>query len=223
MMVSPNIFYENELKGKTPEKIAIKIRSLKRKMGHLKKMIEHPDYSNMVETCPGEDVRLHFTRLYLERAIAAYHEAGGTYQLNKNEQRVVAFNESIPMITKIVFSIGGFFEGYKTYTLIIGKDGMRRYVDSSFCPSEAENPKMESEYPFTKEEFFEKFRDIHIGEWHKHYFEHMCDGMQWELMIEYADGRKAVYDGSNASPFSFDQFCELIEYEEESEDEPENE
>lgn len=218
MMTSPDIFYEHELKGKTPEKIAIKIRSLKREMGHLKKMIEHPDYNHMVKTCPGEDVRLYFTRLYLDRAIAAYQEAGGIYQLNKNEQRVAAFDKSIPMIKKIVFSIGGFFGGYTNYTLVIGKDCVRRWVAKSRCSSEPENRNVESEYPFTKEEFFKKFRDIHMGEWHKHYFEHMCDGMQWEITIEYADGRKVEYDGSNASPFSFDQFCELVECEESDDD-----
>ena len=37
MMISPECYYENELKGKTPEQILTVIRSLKRKIAKLKR------------------------------------------------------------------------------------------------------------------------------------------------------------------------------------------
>lgn len=222
MMISPEYFYENELKGKTPEEIAKKIRGLKRKIGHLKRLIEHPDYcTDFVIICPDENVQLYYTRLYLKRAIVAFEEAGGTYVLNKNEQRVAAFDATIPMITKIVFSIGG-FDGRTIHTITF--DGLYVKLEKQ----ERGFPvldifELDPPPPLTKEEFLEKFRDIHMGEWHKEYFNrNVLDGTQWNITIEYADGQTVRYGGSNAFPFSFNQFCELVEYEEESEEEPEN-
>ena len=45
MMVDPKWYYEEKLKGKTVEEIKKEIRSLKGKIGHLKKVIANPqDY-----------------------------------------------------------------------------------------------------------------------------------------------------------------------------------
>ena len=224
MMMSPECFYETKLKGKTPEEIARKIRGLKRKIGHLKRILEAPYNIKSITVCPDESIQLYYTRLYLKRAIAAYEEAGGTYVPNRNEQRAATFEAAIPMITKIVFSIGGFFEGYDTYTFLFAEKCIRRQISHAQVPGAlVERVYADSNYPFTKEEFLEKFRDIHMGEWHKAYSNPgICDGAGWDITIEYADGRTTQYDGYNAFPFSFNQFCELVEYEEESEEEPEN-
>ncbi len=223
MMISPDCFYEKELKGKTAEEIAKKIRGLKRKIGHLKKVIEKADFfTRPTSADPAESVQLYYARLYLDRAIAAYEEAGGVYQRNRTEQRVAAFDASIPMITKIVFSIGGFFEGYETYTCIFIEDCVKLRIVHSLIPEELNGT--ESDYSLTKEEFLKTLRGIHMGEWHKSYFNpYVCDGVQWDIAIEYTDGRTTRYDGINAFPFSFDQFCKLVGYDEKSEDEPEDE
>ena len=227
MMISPEGYYEMELKGKSAEDIAKKIRGLKNEIGHLKKTIESPDYGTEPVIHPDERTRLWCSRLYLERAIAAYEEAGGTYQPSKAEQTAAAFDAAIPTITKVIFSIGGFFGGQETRTITLTEDHLQLYVEHTFIPTPT-NFDIEPDYPMTKEEFLEGLRDIHIGEWRRHYDAsdygvYILDGTQWELTIEYADGRKAEYDGSNAYPFSFDRFCELIGYEEETEDEEDDE
>lgn len=223
MMISPEGYYETELKGRSAEDIARKIRGLKNEIGHLKKTIENPERDPERVACPDEHTRLWCSRLYLERTIAAYEEAGGRYTPSKAEQRAAAFDAAIPTITRIVFSIGGFFGGHETRTITLTDDHLQMYVEHSFIPTPT-NFEIEPDYPLTKEELLDGLRDVHIGEWKHHYNDwSVLDGTQWELTIEYADGKKAEYDGSNAYPFSFDAFCELIGYTEEEEDEDEEE
>ena len=45
MMISPEVYYEEQLKGKTKEQIMRFIRGLKQEIGHLKNMMESPDYA----------------------------------------------------------------------------------------------------------------------------------------------------------------------------------
>ena len=41
------------------------------------------------------------------------------------------------------------------------------------------------------------------------------DGEDWSVTLRFADGSEEFFRGSNAYPFSFAQFCDLIGYEEE--------
>lgn len=77
MMISPERYYEEYLKGKSAEQIMTAIRALKQEIGHLKNTMEHPEYAPMMHH--SESTRLWCTRLYLERAKEALAEAGGTY------------------------------------------------------------------------------------------------------------------------------------------------
>lgn len=80
--------------------------------------------------------------------------------------------------------------------------------------------------PETKQELLDAFREFHIGEWkHKYVDSDVLDGTQWELVIEYSNGRKtAKYYGGNAFPFNFDEFAEFmgdIHYTDDAEIKPE--
>ena len=116
MMISPEAYYEEFLKGKTAEEIMTAIRGLKQEIGHLKNTMEHPDYGRKPLIHPSEEVRLLCTRMHLERAKEALIEVGGTYKPSQAELKAAAFDKSIPAICKVVFSIGGFFDGYETRT-----------------------------------------------------------------------------------------------------------
>ena len=67
-----------------------------------------------------------------------------------------------------------------------------------------------------KEELLSGIRELHIGEWRRHYtlkrFGYMViDGTQWEFKIEYSNGAKPeCYDGDNAHPYNFSKFLELF-------------
>ena len=127
MMISPEGYYEEYLKGKTAAQIMTAIRGLKNEIGHLKNTMEHPDYCEQPIIYPSASSRMWCTRLYLERAKEAFVAAGGTYTPSQAELKAADFEENIPAISKLVFSIGGFFGGYETRTYTL--DDEHLYLD----------------------------------------------------------------------------------------------
>ena len=67
MMVDPEWYYEEYLKGKSAEQIRSRIRSLQRKIRQLQKEVDNPNSDGWM-ICPGPDVQLEMHRLYLQRA-----------------------------------------------------------------------------------------------------------------------------------------------------------
>ena len=65
MMISPEAYYELYLKGKDEKQILSAIRGLKNEIGHLKNVMEHPEYASQITVRPSEDTRLWCNRLYL--------------------------------------------------------------------------------------------------------------------------------------------------------------
>ena len=225
MMISPESYYEEYLKGKTKEEITTAIRGLKQEIGRLKNTMESPDYAQEEIVHPSEDTRLHLTREYLERAKQAYAEVGGTYTLSKSEQKAADFDANIDAICKITFSIGGFFGGYWSHVVEL-TDGLKAYTKLW----ENEEPLLlldDNEEPFTKNSHIAALKELHIGEWRRRYttkrFGYMVlDGTQWELEFEYNNDHKPVrFDGDNSYPYNFDKFQMLfgIDVTEQDEDE----
>ena len=76
MMVSPEWYYEENIKGKSTDQIASIIRSLKRKIKQLEKVVANPkDHLQAWMTCPDPEVQLQMHRLYLQKAKEALKEA----------------------------------------------------------------------------------------------------------------------------------------------------
>ena len=215
MMISPEGYYEEYLKGKTKEQILTVIRGLKQEIGRLKNTIESPDYGVKPIMHPSEDTRLHWTREYLERAKQAYAETGGTYTLSKSEEKVADFDANMDAICKITFSIGGFFGGYRSYVIELSGD-LKAYTKLW----EVEEPLSllggDNEEQFTKDTFIAALRGLHIGEWLRRYSTKrfgytVCDGTQWELEFEYSNDHKPVkFDGDNSYPYNFDKLQMLF-------------
>mgnify|MGYP003308067697 CR=1 FL=1 len=213
MMISPEGYYEENLKGKTAAEIMTAIRGLKQEIGRLKNIIEHPNYTCTMH--PSEETRLWCTRLYLERAKEALAEVGGTYVPSKAEEKVADFDANIPFISKVEFCIGGFFDGFETRTYTI--DGKQVHIDVEHSlilkPSNLGDIEIEE---MDAEDFFAELAELHIGEWRKNYDPKrwgyaVLDGTQWHLYIYYSNGRKAVkIEGSNDYPYNFGKLQELF-------------
>ena len=219
MMISPETYYEMNLKGKSPKEIMKKIRSLKIQIGQLKRSIENAD-DIVCEVFPGRLTRLKCERDYLERAIQAYEEAGGEYVRSKAEQKDHDFNEALDSMSKLVFTIGGFFCGYETRTFTVSDDQVLVDVEKTMISMDKEE-----EYgPYRKEDFISGIKALHIGEWKRTYKDPLVlDGTQWELDIYYNNGRKAVkISGSNAYPYNFEDLKEFLEVEMENEEDEQN-
>ena len=215
MMISPESYYEMNLKGKTAEQIMSAIRGLKKEIGHLKNVMEHPDYGSEPIICPSESTRLLCTREYLERAKIALAEVGGTYTPSQSELKVAAFENNFSAISQIVFTIGGYFGGYETRTVSLDGGDLQVNVQHSLS-IEPEEPTAEFILPVDKDEFLDELSRLHIGEWRNSYNPErfgyvVLDGTQWELEIHYNNGAKPFKShGSNSFPYNFDEFQELL-------------
>lgn len=230
MMISPEAYYEFNLKGKSAEQIMSTIRGLKQEIGHLKNTMEHPEYGSGFAIEPSESTQLWCTRLYLERAKQALAEEGVVYKPSQAEQKAMEFESNVPFISKVVFEIGGYFGGYTTRVISLDSDELLVRLHHTLC-EDPDTPKDEFILPMDKDEFLDELSNLHVGEWRRSYHPERfgysyCDGTQWELEIQFSNGAKPFKSyGSNSYPYNFNQFQELLgidttveEYEEEDDE-----
>ena len=226
MMISPKNYYEEYLKGKTKEQIMSAIRGLKQEIGRLKNTMESPGYGEEEIVHPSEDTRLHWTRKYLESAKQSYADAGGTYNISKSEQKAADFDSNMHFISKITFSIGGFFGGYRSYVVELSNE-LRAYTK---LWEEEESLVLldEDDEAFTRETYLAALAEFHIGEWRRSYSTkrfgyEVCDGTQWDLEIEFNNGHKPLrFNGDNSYPYNFDKFMLLFGINDSEENEEES-
>ena len=218
MMISPEGYYEVNLKGKTQAEILKEIRSLKGEINQLKRYMEEHSLEPE-ELFPTRLTRLKCNREYLDRAVQAYAETGGIYKLTKAEQKDQIFNESLQHIYRFVFDYGGYFGGYEKRTYTVSGEKVLFDIEHSLYLKPSNLPIYE---PFTKEKFIKGIAELHIGEWRRRYVNPMVlDGTQWSIDIEYEyeDGHKPVHIyGSNAFPYNFDDLLEFLGVNEKSDE-----
>lgn len=212
MMISPESFFKENLKGKDADQISSTIRGLKNRIGHLKNMMENPQYGLETIICPSESTRLWYTRLYLERAKVALAEAGGVYTFSQAELKAKKFEDSISEISKIIFTIGGFFGGFEKRTILLEDTKVKMTI--SHLP--AIEPQEKILLPMKKSDFLYEFKQLYIGEWRKSYTTErfgytILDGTQWNLEIEFSNEMKTFKSGGdNSFPYNFDEFQKLL-------------
>lgn len=215
MMISPEAYYEFNLKGKSAEQIMSAIRGLKQEIGHLKNTMEHPEYGSGFMIEPSESTQLWCTRLYLERAKQALTEEGVVYKPSQAEQKAMELENNIPFISKITFEIGGYFGGYTTRVISFDSEELLVRLHHTLCV-DPDIPQDEFILPMDKDEFFDELRSLHIGEWRRSYRPERfgysyCDGTQWEMEILFSNGAKPFKScGDNSYPYNFDEFQELL-------------
>ena len=208
MMISPETYYEDNLKGKSAGEIFREIQSLKREIKRLIKIAESNDVLSEKMCEPSPLTQIKVNREYLERAKIAYAEVGGEYKPTKAEMKGQEFNESLRLMKKFEFEYGGFFNGYETRSYTIVGEKVLLDLRHSFRQKPFDFPVYE---PVTKEEFLEGLAELHIGEWKKNYVSPMLDGTQWSIDIEYEGDRKPVHIyGSNSFPYNFDDLLEFL-------------
>lgn len=226
MMISPEGYNEENLKGKTKDQIMSAIRGLKQEIGLLKNTMESPDYGQEAIVYPSEDTRIHCNHEYLDIAKLAYNQAGGNYNLSKSEEKAADFDSNMDSICKIIFSIGGFFDGYRSYVVELS-DEVKAYTKLW----EDEEPLLlldtDNDETFTRATFIASIADLHIGEWRRRYSTQrfgytVCDGTQWELEFEYNNAHKPVrFGGDNSYPYNFDRLKMLFGIDDTEEDDDE--
>ena len=217
MMVCPETYYEMNLKGKSAEEILLVIGELKDEIERLIEIVEHPAYECTMH--PSEKVRITCSQDYLAIGKKAYEEAGGVYVPTATELKAMEFDANIPYIERINFSIGGFFNGYRTVEYTVTGNSAFKLEGHSFSSDELiyDDRALEE---VDKEYLLEALKDLHIGEWRGEYTTGkygytVCDGTQWELEIYYSNGRKPFkVHGDNAYPYNFGSVLDLFGIEE---------
>ncbi|MCD8373401.1 MAG: hypothetical protein LUD27_08910 [Clostridia bacterium] len=205
MMISPESYYEQFLKGKTAEEIRKIIEDLKYELNRLTNA-KKDRYD--INREPSNEYSL--TREYLDRAINALKEAGGIYIPSDEEQECLSYVENISHINKIKFTSGGYFGGYKTtiFTFIYNKV----YVKTIDANAEEGLMNLGQRSAISKEEILDGIKRLHIFEWQRSYYNgHVYDGHQWGLDIIFSNGRKPfISSGSNAYPYNYHDFLVLL-------------
>lgn len=217
MMISPEVYYEQYLKGKNKKEIIKAIRDLKREIEHLKNILENPDNISDEIVHPSESTRIYWTREYLNKAKEALVESGGSYKLSRSEIKGEKFNNNIPFISKVIFEIGGYFEGYYKYIVTFNEKNILITVEHFGKTIKNTQLLTADGEIFIKDDFLNIIKDLNIGEWLSDYSTErfgysVCDGTQWSLLIEYANGEKPFRSGgSNAYPYNFEEFQDFFQ------------
>lgn len=235
-MNSPENYYM-QLKGKSIAEIQTAIRGLKMEIGRLKKVLETPFFDEeRLGLHPTPSNQLYYHKLYLKKAKEALVEAGGVYTLSRMELKIQRFEESVPYISKIIFVIGGFFQGSTMTTITIQTTQIK--IKKEHLQSRdgiLADLVIKKDFLEAKETFVETMKELSVGEWNRHYIadgvhhshilhprhlewnrhyieDGVCDGTQWELKVYFSnDHRVAKIDGSNAYPYNFNEFKELLD------------
>lgn len=212
MMISPEYYCEEYLKGKNENQILSTIRGLKNRIGHLKNVIENPNYGANLITHPIEDVQIYCNRLYLQRAIKVLDDMGCPYKYSKAEIKSIEMQNNLEYISKIVFEIGGYFQGFTEYTIELADDSAT--MSSTNCLSPERN---QTEKKIDKNELLYQLSELYIGEWRKDYNTErfgfaVLDGIQWQLKLEFNNGLKTCkFSGSNSYPYNFNKLLDIFE------------
>ena len=216
MMISPEGYYEEYLKGRTAEEILKVIRSLKREIDRLKNIVENPTYQ--CKMCPSEETKIWCNYLYLERAKQALTELGVEYKPTKAELENKEFDDNIPYISEIRFSTGNSFgrKIIKTFKFDNGKIFANTFDTAK---SKIEDLDVYKVIDIDKDEFCEQLKDLRIGEWRQDYNlrRYDCfvlDGTEWNLSICFSNGYRTEHKhGSNVYPYNYESLLELLEFE----------
>ena len=212
--------FENEIKGRSGKEIRAYIRELREDMQAVKDMMECPDGRGLEPRYdPTAELRLERDRECMKLCIREIEENGAGYKPDKAERRAMAFQAELEHISKVSFSIGGFFEGTTEYCIEFCDEAIRCSFSSMFGDREDEKrclTTMEGNHILTKSEFIQYLSSLHMGEWLEEYYPErfgiaVCDGTQWEIRIEYDDGTGAAeFYGSNSYPYNFERFQYLF-------------
>ena len=209
MMISPETYVEMYLKGKSIEEIVKVIRSMKRELNACIREAEStPNPTEIRIIAPSAAVRVSVTKEYIDAAREYLHTLGYDYPLTKAEQRTKFFNDNFFNIETITVEYGGCRSIRERRK--ITHDGEKIVVvewDKLF--------RSKREMNMTWTGLLEDLSMVNMGEWKTYYDDpEVCDGTQWEIIIEYNNGIRAKrFSGSNKYPFSFERFMHIMEME----------
>ena len=204
MMICPLSVFE-ELKDKPEKEIRAAIRGYKNQIGRLKKILENPNFEEVM--CPSHDLQLQMNREYLQNAIMALISAGFEYQPSKSEEKSDLFNERLEDLMQIEFNVGGFFSTHERYIIKFDETDEALFTYDVGLGYDSEVVRK----TISKQECIKELKDLYMGEWKRKYWADVLDGIQWEVKLWFYHNNQKTFYGSNAFPFSYEKLKELCE------------
>lgn len=214
MMISPELYKEQNLKGRSKEEIFKLIKELRKEISELVQIEDTPD-SEPSPMLPGRRTIISCDREYLKAAIEAYEETGGVYNPSDKERRELEFNNSLNHLGCVKFTLFSFVRGSEVWICTIEEeDVLVRRMDFMRFPDEGQPAESKDEFRITKEEFFEGIKELHVTEWKRSYMRKEIvfdDGGDWSLEFFYYGPEKTrKYTGSGIYPYNFDELASLL-------------
>ena len=215
MMMSPESYYMG-LKGKTAEEILAEVNGLRGEISELKAALRTNDFT-VPDIKPSRGVRLSMALDYFDMAKKALLEAGGEYFPTEDEQRALDFNARLDGLTALEFTVSRHFLITKTLSADFsgGKTSAKIICETNPLYGNELRKKVGE---IERERLISGLRQIHMGDWDSAYnLPGILDGEDWGVTLRFADGSEECFRGSNAWPFSFTQFCDIMGYDEDEE------
>lgn len=208
MMMSPESYYMG-LKGKTAEEILAELNGLRQEIFELKAALRSNDFAEP-DIKPSKDVRLATALDYFDMAKRAFIEAGGEYIPTEDEKRALGFSALLDKLTVIKFSVSRRFLVTKTASadFSCGKTSAKIICETNPLYG---NEKRKKVGEIERERLISELRQIHMGDWDSAYDRPgILDGEDWSVTLRFSDGSEECFHGSNAWPFSFERFCDIM-------------
>ena len=155
--MSPDTYYEFELKGRSKTHILKEIRSLRKNIKNQKEIIEYSRIKPTQWTAPSPFVGIEMNRLYLKEAKKALEELNEIYKPSRIEKKALKFNENINYLKSIRLEMGSFFEGYNTSKIEISK------TDPVITITDFED-RLLNRFPVNKIDFLKSLSNFYIDE-----------------------------------------------------------
>ncbi len=208
MMISPDAYYELELKGRSKTHILKEVRSLRKEIEEQKEKIEYSRIEPARWMKPSPFVIIEMNRLYLKEAKRALEDLDEIYKPSRIERKGLEFNENINDLKLVRLEIGYLFRGYMSSEIDLSKTDLITVTDF--------DGKLLNRFSVNKDSFLKSLSDFYIGEWQSDYDplrfgEGILDGIQWTLKFAYDGKHKEIeISGSNDYPYNFKEFLELL-------------
>lgn len=213
MMISPEIYYENNLKNKSYDHIEKEIKALNENIEALEYRIKNHNNNDIdFHIDPSPETRLSMYKKYLEEAIKALENFNEDEYEKYKSSKITNFNENIANIEKIEFIEGGYLTGNDIRLVEIMPDHIVMHIDRSYNEFRGWDKITKKDFPYNKDVFLEKLRSLNLGAWENDYTnDDIVDGTQWDLKISYNNGIKPFLSGgSNAFPDNYEEFIDLM-------------
>lgn len=132
----------------------------------------------------------------------------------KTPKTIESFNNQLLHVKKLVLHVTGFFEPRMPIEITFEGDTVYRL--EQLCKPESDGYLEYYNYArqaleINRRNFIRTLKEINIASWDKEYIDsEILDGTQWNFEIEYNDGKKKKYHGSNDFPDGFEELCKLF-------------